>query len=48
MTLPGILRRKIPSPLGERWFISLREIRKSTIFGGRVMTLPYNEIRRYI
>ena len=36
MTLPEILHSKISSPTGEK-----QEIRKSEIFGGRVMTLPY-------
>ena len=45
MTLPEILRSKISSPSGENRLISLREIRKSAIFGGRVMTLPYGKYR---
>ena len=41
MTLPQILLRKICSPSGENSLISLRIIRKTMFFGGRVMTRPY-------
>ena len=44
MTRLGILHGKIPSPQGENMPISLRDIRNSANFGGRVMTLPYNPI----
>ena len=44
MTRPGILYNKIPSPQGENMPVSLRDIRNSSNFGGRVMTLPYNLI----
>ncbi len=37
---PQILQSKICSPSGEKWLISLREIRKSKIFGGRAMLAP--------
>ena len=40
MTRPRILEQN-PSPQGENSVIVLRKIRKTSFFGGRVMTLPY-------
>jgi len=42
MPLPRILHSKIRSPSGENMLCALQSIRKSEIFGGRVMTLPYS------
>ena len=43
VTRPKILPVQNLSPQGENWFIPLREIRKTAVFGGRVDAPPRQE-----